>query len=127
MGAGAGAGHSGEMTHAQITHEVYEKLIEKTLMQPTFVTRLPAELVPLAKRCEDDPSVGGRVRAGDARPGDVPGLHRAERSARPARAPRGAGRRATPPRSTRISCARSSTACRRPAAWASASTAWSWS
>ncbi|MGD9611273.1 MAG: lysine--tRNA ligase [Kiritimatiellia bacterium] len=44
------------MTHAQITHEVYEKLVEKTLMQPTFVTRLPAELVPLAKRCEDDPS-----------------------------------------------------------------------
>ncbi|MCA1809876.1 MAG: lysine--tRNA ligase, partial [Lentisphaerae bacterium] len=43
--------------HAQITHEVYEKLIERTLMQPTFVTRLPAELVPLARRCEDDPSV----------------------------------------------------------------------
>lgn len=46
-----------EMTHAQITHEVYDKLIEKKLMPPTFVTRLPAELVPLAKRCEDDPSV----------------------------------------------------------------------
>ena len=46
-----------EMTHAQITHEVYDKLVEKTLMQPTFVTRLPAELVPLAKRCEDDPAV----------------------------------------------------------------------
>ena len=46
-----------EMTHAQITHEVYDKLIEKTLMQPTFVTRLPAELVPLAKRCEDDPAL----------------------------------------------------------------------
>jgi lysyl-tRNA synthetase class 2 len=46
-----------EMTHAQITHEVYDKLVEKTLLQPTFVTRLPAELVPLAKRCEDDPSV----------------------------------------------------------------------
>ncbi len=45
------------MTHAQVTHEVYDKLVEKTLMQPTFVTRLPAELVPLAKRCEDDPSV----------------------------------------------------------------------
>ncbi len=45
------------MTHAQITHEVYDKLIEKTLMQPTFVTRLPAELVPLAKRCEDDSSL----------------------------------------------------------------------
>ena len=46
-----------EMNHAQITHEVYDKLVEKTLLQPTFVTRLPAELVPLAKRCEDDPSV----------------------------------------------------------------------
>ena len=46
-----------EMTHAQITHEVYDKLVEKTLIQPTFVTRLPAELVPLAERCEDDPSV----------------------------------------------------------------------
>ena len=46
-----------EMTHAQITHEVYDKLVEKTLLQPTFVTRLPAELVPLAKRCEDDPAV----------------------------------------------------------------------
>ncbi len=41
----------------QITHEVYEKLIERTLRDPTFVTRLPAELVPLAKRCPDDPSV----------------------------------------------------------------------
>ncbi|NCA81139.1 MAG: lysine--tRNA ligase [Opitutae bacterium] len=46
-----------EMTHAQITHEVYDKLVEKTLIQPTFVTRLPAELVPLAKRCEDDPAL----------------------------------------------------------------------
>jgi lysyl-tRNA synthetase class 2 len=41
----------------EITHEIYSKLIEKTLQNPTFVTRLPAELVPLAKRCEDDPSV----------------------------------------------------------------------
>ncbi len=40
-----------------VTHEVYEKLIEKTLMAPTFVTRLPAPLIPLAKACEDDPSV----------------------------------------------------------------------
>jgi lysyl-tRNA synthetase class 2 len=40
-----------------ISHEVYEKLIEKTLVQPTFVRRFPAELVPLAKACEDDPSV----------------------------------------------------------------------
>ena len=45
------------MTHAEITHEVYDKLIEKKLMQPTFVTRLPAELVPLAKRCPDNPAL----------------------------------------------------------------------
>jgi lysyl-tRNA synthetase class 2 len=46
-----------DFTHAQVTQEVYDKLIERTLWQPTFVTRLPAELVPLAKRCEDDPSL----------------------------------------------------------------------
>ena len=45
------------MTHAEITHEVYDKLIEKKLMQPSFVTRLPAELVPLAKRCPDNPAL----------------------------------------------------------------------
>jgi lysyl-tRNA synthetase class 2 len=44
-------------TAADITQEVYSKLIEKTLQNPTFVTRLPAELVPLANRCADDPSV----------------------------------------------------------------------
>jgi len=38
-----------------IGHEVYEKLVEKTLMQPTFVRRLPAALIPLARACEDDP------------------------------------------------------------------------
>jgi lysyl-tRNA synthetase class 2 len=42
--------------HLMVTHEVYEKLIEKTLHQPTFVTRLPAALVPLAKPCADDPA-----------------------------------------------------------------------
>ncbi len=40
-----------------VTHEVYEKLIEKTLIAPTFVTRFPAALIPLAKPCADDPSV----------------------------------------------------------------------
>lgn len=44
-------------TAEEVTHEVYEKAIEATLIQPTFVTRLPAFLVPLAKRCADDPSV----------------------------------------------------------------------
>ncbi len=40
-----------------ISHEAYEKVIEKTLIQPTFVTRFPAELIPLAKACEDDPAL----------------------------------------------------------------------
>ncbi|NLE67413.1 MAG: lysine--tRNA ligase [Lentisphaerae bacterium] len=46
-----------QMDLSEITHEVYEKAIEKTLMAPTFVTRLPREFVPLARTCEDDESV----------------------------------------------------------------------
>ena len=42
--------------HLLVTHEVYDKLIEKTLRQPTFVMRVPHEFVPLAKVCPDDPS-----------------------------------------------------------------------
>ncbi|WP_176014373.1 lysine--tRNA ligase [Victivallis sp. Marseille-Q1083] len=45
------------MPDFEVTNEVYEKLIENTLIQPTFVMRMPAELVPLAKACEDDPTV----------------------------------------------------------------------
>lgn len=41
--------------HAQITHEIYEKTIERTLLNPVFVTRLPRSLVPLAKACDDNP------------------------------------------------------------------------
>ena len=29
-------------------------MIERNLVQPTFVTRLPAELIPLARRSDDD-------------------------------------------------------------------------
>jgi lysyl-tRNA synthetase class 2 len=35
---------------------VFEKWIEPTLIQPTFVTHLPKELVPLAKLSPDDPT-----------------------------------------------------------------------
>jgi len=41
----------------ELTQEVFEKLVEKTLVNPTFVTRLPAALVPLAKPCDDDSSL----------------------------------------------------------------------
>jgi len=39
---------------AKLTHELYDRFIEAQLIQPTFVTRVPAEHVPLAKKCEDD-------------------------------------------------------------------------
>ncbi len=42
--------------HMMISHEIYEKLIEKSLRRPTFVTRLPARLIPLARACADDPA-----------------------------------------------------------------------
>ncbi|MEX0653019.1 MAG: amino acid--tRNA ligase-related protein, partial [Phycisphaeraceae bacterium] len=34
--------------------EVYEKFIEPTLIDPTFVTRVPGDIIPLARRCKDD-------------------------------------------------------------------------
>jgi len=40
----------------EVTGAVFEKLIEPTLIQPTFVTHLPKELVPLAKLSPDDAS-----------------------------------------------------------------------
>ncbi|MBI1336875.1 MAG: lysine--tRNA ligase [Phycisphaera sp.] len=41
-------------TAAEQLVEVYEKLVEPTLIDPTFVTRVPGVIIPLAKRCSDD-------------------------------------------------------------------------
>ncbi|MDR1665899.1 MAG: lysine--tRNA ligase [Puniceicoccales bacterium] len=41
----------------EITKNVFEKRIEPTLLQPTFVTHLPRELCPLAKLNSKDPTV----------------------------------------------------------------------
>lgn len=41
----------------EVTNNVFEKLIEPTLIQPTFVTHIPKELCPLAKLNQEDPTV----------------------------------------------------------------------
>ena len=51
-----GAEISKEYEDFEVTGAVFEKLIEPTLIQPTFVTHLPKELVPLAKLSPDDPT-----------------------------------------------------------------------
>ena len=43
-----------EGTPAEQLTEVYEKLIEPTLVDPCFVTRVPSVIIPLAKKCADD-------------------------------------------------------------------------
>jgi lysyl-tRNA synthetase class 2 len=40
----------------EVTTAMFEKMIEPSLIQPTFVTHLPKELVPLAKLSPDDPT-----------------------------------------------------------------------
>lgn len=39
----------------EVTQAVFEKLIEPTLINPTFVTHAPKELIPLAKLSPEDP------------------------------------------------------------------------
>jgi len=55
--AGMGLTVDAEWNMTLLTHEVYEKTIERALVQPTFVTRFPAALIPLARPCADDPSL----------------------------------------------------------------------
>ena len=47
----------GVSTELMLTHEAYDKLSERGLRQPTFVTRIPRYFVPLAQPCADDPSL----------------------------------------------------------------------
>ncbi|MDR3316485.1 MAG: lysine--tRNA ligase [Puniceicoccales bacterium] len=44
-----------ELEHFSIDGNVFEKMVEPTLIQPTFVTQLPRELCPLAKLNRMDP------------------------------------------------------------------------
>lgn len=47
----------GALEDYEITNNVFEKIIEPTLIQPTFVTHIPKELCPLAKINQDDETV----------------------------------------------------------------------
>lgn len=51
---GLGIEVDGSLEDYEITNNVFEKLIEPTLIQPTFVTHIPRELCPLAKITQDD-------------------------------------------------------------------------
>lgn len=49
---------SDDMEEFEVTHQIFEKRIEPTLIQPTFVTYLPKELCPLAKiNLEDETTI----------------------------------------------------------------------
>jgi len=47
--------HLANLTPAEQLVECYEKLVEPTLVNPCFVTRVPSVIIPLAKKCVDDP------------------------------------------------------------------------
>ena len=44
----------------KVQTEIFEKTVESRLIQPTFITRYPAEVSPLARRSDDDPHVTDR-------------------------------------------------------------------
>ncbi len=52
-----GIGFSDGAPDYEVTNAIFEKTIEPTLINPTFVTHLPAELVVLAKLNKQDPTV----------------------------------------------------------------------
>ena len=53
--AASGGAKFGDLSPAEQLVEVYEKLIEPTLIDPTFITHVPSVIIPLAKKNRDDP------------------------------------------------------------------------
>jgi lysyl-tRNA synthetase class 2 len=50
----AGKNIATKKNSAEQLTEIYEKLVEPTLIDPCFVTRVPGVVIPLARRCKDD-------------------------------------------------------------------------
>ncbi|MBS1153610.1 MAG: Lysyl-tRNA synthetase [Myxococcaceae bacterium] len=48
------------MNRGELIGALFEKHVEDTLIQPTFVTHFPTEISPLARRNDDDPTVTDR-------------------------------------------------------------------
>ncbi len=127
---GLGLNYKERWGAGRLTHEVYDVLVEPKIVRPTFVVDHPRDTSPLARAHRDDPTlverfevvVDGSELANAYSELNDPIDQRERFEARRVHAPRVISRRAP---STRTTSARSSTACRPPVAWASASTAWS--
>jgi lysyl-tRNA synthetase, class II len=48
------------MNSGELIGSLFEKHVEATLIQPTFVTHFPTEISPLARRNDDDPTITDR-------------------------------------------------------------------
>ena len=113
----------------KIATAIFERLWEADLIAPTFVYDFPTEVSPLSKQRADDPDtverfelyIGGFEVANAFSELNDPDEQRRRFEDQLATAPAATTRRT---RWTRTTCARSSTACRRPAARASASIGW---
>ena len=71
-----------QMKPQQELIDVYEKLVEPTLIDPTFVTHVPQRHHPPRPPERGRPVLRRGLRAGHQRPGDFPRLHRTQRPRR---------------------------------------------
>jgi lysyl-tRNA synthetase class 2 len=115
------------LSAGEVVLELFEKLVEHTLMAPTFVRDYPVEVRPLTRQHRSDPRLaeawdliifGTELATGYSELVD-PVIQRDRLTTQSLRAAPGIRRRCS---STRISCAPWSTACRRWAVWEWAST-----
>jgi len=49
-----------QMNHGYLKAELFDTFVEEKLIHPTFITRFPIEISPLARRNDEDPSIADR-------------------------------------------------------------------